>query len=99
MDLIKKLDKIVGEKGLKIWDERNYPDLKKEIIITSFSRPIIAIYNYESDSFDKIILRIGDEQQIVKKALNFPIKINNDSTYIILGKNEILFYEEYINVF
>jgi len=96
MDLIKKLDKIVGEKGLKIWDERNYPDLKKEIIITSFSRPIMAIYNYERDSFDNITLRIGEEQYIEQNALNFPIKINNDSKYIILGKSEILYYNEYI---
>lgn len=95
MDLIKKLDKIVGEKGLNIWDERNYPNLKKEIIISSFSRPIMAIYNYESDIFDNITVRINGEERIKQNALNFPIEINNDSSNIILGKSEILYYKEY----
>lgn len=96
MKLIKTLDKIVENRGLKIWDKRVFPELKNEIIITNFCRPILVIFNYESDSFEKITITENNLKYINHNEINLPIQIKLNSDYIILGNSEILYYTEYI---
>jgi hypothetical protein len=101
MPVINYLYKFSTQNKLYCYDNLEIEELGNQLIFTKFNKPLFSAINFGSDKFNEIIDFVGfngDCFESYKIKIDIPITLN-DNNFILIGENEIMIIDNFLNGF